>query len=176
MNNKTINNISNIVKSKIGTSNEHFVNMMTMNKLSQIATHMRVHIEFYDGTLVPCNFYGLSLAPSGFNKGRINNILQGNVFKEFKKEFGEYFSKKSGENVSMLAEQKSAKEGIDVEEAMDLLVKRWQRLPEHLYDFSDATEAGLKGAREKYTMASIGGTCMQIDEVVCLTVLKKKHY
>lgn len=165
MNNNIINKIHNIVESKMGATDNHFMNMMIFNKLSQIATHMHINIETWDKTLVPCNFYGLSLAPSGYNKGRLNNILEDNVFKSFKKEYDEFSSTIASETMSLNAERQAAKDGISEEEAMDLLIKRWQRLPDKLYDFSDATEAGLKGAREKFTMAGIGGTCMEIDEI-----------
>lgn len=165
MNNKVINKIHNIIEAKMGKTNKHFLNMMVFNKLSQIATHMHICLETWDGAYLPCNFYGIALAPSGFNKGRINKTLQDNVFKGFRTEYDEFSNRVSADNMSLLAEQKAIKEGIDQEEAMDILYQRWKKLPDKLYDFSDATEAGLKGAREKYTMAGIGGTCMQIDEI-----------
>ena len=165
MKNKVINKIHTIIESKMGKTNTHFMNMMIFNKLSQIASHMNICVETWDKALLPINFYGVALAPSGFNKGRINKTLQDNVFKKFRDEYEEYSTSYAGNNVNMLAERKATKEGIEFEEALDILVKRWQKLPDKLYDFSDATEAGLKGLREKYTMAGVGGTCMQIDEI-----------
>lgn len=165
MNNEIIKKIYKVVEAKMGPTDEHFMNMMIFNKLSQMSSHMHIDIEYYDGTLVPCNFYGMSLAPSGYNKGRLNTILETNVFKQFKNTYQELANTIAGDNVNMLAERQAAREGIDFEEALDLLQKRWARLPDKLYDFSDATDPGLKGAREKYTMASIGATCMEIDEI-----------
>ena len=165
MKNKIVNKIHTIIEAKMGKTNSHFLNMMIFNKLSQIATHMHICLETWDGANLPCNFYGIALAPSGFNKGRINKTLQDNVFKKFRQEYDDFSNQYASKNMQILAEQKAIKEGIDTEEAMDILYQRWKKLPDKLYDFSDATEAGLKGAREKYTMAGIGGTCMQIDEI-----------
>lgn len=165
MKNEIINKIHDIVIARMGDIDKHFINMMIFNKLSQMSTHMHMNIEYYDGTIVPCNFYGLSLAPSGYNKGRLNSTLEGNVFKDFRKSYNDLSSDIASDNVNMLAERQASKEGIEFEEALDLLQKRWSRLPEKLYDFSDATDPGLKGAREKYTLASIGSTCMEIDEI-----------
>lgn len=165
MKNKTINKIQEVINNRIGDTDEHFMQIMIVNGLSQIATNMHINIEHYDGTKVPCNAYCLSLAPSGYNKGRLMNILEDTVFNSFRQNYEEIFGEVAQENCTLKAEQDAARKGIDFEDAMDIIYKRWDKLPKPLYSFSDATEAGLKAVREKYTMAGIGGTNMVIDEI-----------
>jgi hypothetical protein len=163
--NKTIQKIHEVINDKIGDTDEHFMNIMIVNGLSQMATNMHINIEHFDGTKVPCNAYSVSLAPSGYNKGRLMNILEDNVFNDFREEYEDMFGSVAEANCTAKAEQDAARKGIDFEDAMESILKRWDRLPKPLYSFSDATEAGLKAVREKYTMAGLGGTCMVIDEI-----------
>ncbi len=165
MKNKTIQKIHEVINDKIGDTDEHFMNIMIVNGLSQMATNMHINIEHFDGTKVPCNAYSVSLAPSGYNKGRLMNILEDNVFNDFREEYEDMFGSVAEANCTAKAEQDAARKGIDFEDAMESILKRWDRLPKPLYSFSDATEAGLKAVREKYTMAGLGGTCMVIDEI-----------
>lgn len=165
MRNKAFSKIHSYIESKLGKTNDHFMNINIINSISQIATHMHIKIKAYDNTIVPCNAYSMSLAPSGYNKGRIINTLEDSVFGQFKEEFEELFAKVSEENVIATAERNSAKRGTDFETEMDVLLKRWDKLPKTLFSFSEATDAGLKGSREKYTMAGIGGSNMVIDEI-----------
>lgn len=166
MKNKTLKKIHDYIEGKLGRTDDHFMNINIINSISQIATHMQVSIEAYDGTNVPCNAYSLSLAPSGYNKGRIINALEDSIFNSFKREYEDnLFAKVAELNVTSLAEQRAAKKGIEFEDAMDTILKRWDKLPSPLFSFSDATEAGLKAVREKYTLAGLGGTCMIIDEI-----------
>lgn len=165
MRNKTLKKIHEYIEGKLGRTDDHFMNINIVNSISQVATHMHINIEAYDGTKVPCNAYSVSLAPSGYNKGRILNTLEDSIFKSFRDEYEEVFSGIAEGNVTQMAEQNAAKKNIEFEDAMDALLKRWDKLPKPLFSFSDATEAGLKGVREKYTMAGIGGTCMVVDEI-----------
>ena len=162
-----IDEIINFIKTKTGRSlDESFITLMVLNKISQMASHMRIKIEMYDGTKVPCNMYSCVLAPSGYSKGLTNNILEDDVFKGFRDKYEEVTYPFVAEgNVKALASKKALKEGMEEDEALDVIMKRYNELPSPLYDFKEATDAGLKGAREKYTMTGIGGTNMSVDEI-----------
>lgn len=166
MNNKTLQKIHDYIEGKLGKTDAHFMTINIINSISQIATHMHVNVLAYDGTVVPCNSYALSLAPSGYNKGRILNVLEDTIFGSFKHKYEEdLFSKTAEANVTHQAEVNAARKNIEFEDAMTSLLKRWDKLPMPLFSFSDATNEGLKGVREKYTMAGLGGTCMVVDEI-----------
>lgn len=161
-----INELTELIQSKTGIKNKHFIRLMILNQFSQVATNMRVSIKYYDGTVIPVNMYGLAMAVSGFGKGRLTNILEDELFYKFKNKFmNELAPSISVESLQNLAEDICVKNGIDQEEAMDMVMKRWNTLPKFLYNFSEATDAGLKGARERMTMAGVGGTNMMIDEI-----------
>jgi len=166
MKNEILRKITQLIKSKNPTADSFLVTLMALNKLSQIASNMRVKIQYVDGGIIPVNFYGLALAGSGFGKGKINNILEDNIINEFQDRFMNSLAPSvSMSKLETLAETKSLDEGIDITVAQAEIYKEWNKLPKHLYTFSDATIEGLKAKRLKLSMIELGSTNMEIDEI-----------
>jgi len=166
MKNEKLKEIVRLIKSKNPTADSFIITLMTINKLAQIASNMRVQVRYLDGGIIPANFYGIALASSGFGKGKITNILEDSIVKKKKKKFMESLAPAiSNERLEALAEEKSIKDGIDITVAQSEIYKEWNRLPKHLYTFSDATIEGLKSKRVKLSIIELGATNMEIDEI-----------
>lgn len=163
-----LDDMLNIVKNKSSGGNlmdDHFYLTLINNKLSQIASNMRVSFEHYDGGTIPANFYSFLLATSGASKGKTNSTLENLFFNEFKNRFAELFKDRSKLNRQLLAENRSIKEGMPEDQALAAINKRYFELPKYLYTYNDATEAGFKAIREKLTIASLGAVSVELDEI-----------
>jgi len=164
--NKKLNEIIGLVQSKIPGSDLHFTVMMIMNKMAQISANMRVKVHYMDGTLIPVNFYGMMLANSGIGKGKITNLLEDNITGLFEEKFMKKLAPEVSEDrLNFLAEQKAISEGLDQAIALNEILKEWNKLPKHLYSFSDATIEGTKAKRVKLSMIELGATNLEIDEI-----------
>lgn len=159
--------MTSIIQNKSGdsTMDEHFYQTLINNKLSQVATAMRVNFTYYDGGIIPANNYSFLLAASGSGKGRTNAMLEDLFFKESYTEFLGLFAEQSRLNLALLSEQKSRREGMEESLALTMLERRFAELPRYLFAYNDATEAGFKAIREKLTMASVGSTNIELDEL-----------
>ena len=166
MKNKTVSEIVRLVKAKNPDADTHLATMMVVNKLSQIASNMRVKYRYMDGGVLPVNFYGMALASSGFGKGKINNLLEEEIIDRFQKNFMERLAPSvANQKLEYLAETKSITDGVDLVVAQAEVYKEWNKLPKHLYSFNDATIEGLKAKRAKLSMIDLGSTNMEIDEI-----------
>ena len=166
MRNKVANKIIELIKAKMPGTDEHFITMMVLNKLGQVAANMRIKFRYFDGGIIPVNFYGMMLASSGANKGKITNLLEDNFIKGFQDRFMNNLAPEvSIRRLEELAEAKSIRDGIDVTQAQSEIYKEWNRLPKHLYSFSDATIEGIKAKRVKLSMIELGSTNLEIDEI-----------
>lgn len=166
MKNETVREIIRLVQSKNPSSDKYLVTMMTLNKLGQISANMRIKFRYMDGGIIPVNFYGCALASSGFGKGKITNVLEDNICNGFQQRFMKSLAPAiAEEKLESLAEEKSITDGTDISVAQAEIYKEWNKLPKHLYSFSDATIEGLKAKRVKLSMIELGATNMEIDEI-----------
>jgi len=164
--NKKLNEIISIVKSKLPESDTHFTVMMIMNKMAQLSANMRVKVHYMDGTLIPVNFYGMMLASSGVGKGKITNLLEENITGMFEERFMKQLAPEvSDDRLHFLAEQRAITNGTSEPIELAEVLKEWNRLPKHLYSFSDATIEGVKAKRVKLSMIELGATNLEIDEI-----------
>jgi len=156
-----------ILKNKAGDAfvDDHFYRTLINNKLSQIATAMRCHFENHDGGLIPANFYSFLLATSGSGKGRANATIESLFMKDFLNSFHDLFATQSRLSIEYLAELKARREGMEEATASSIINRRFQDLPKYLFTYNDATEAGFKAIREKLTLASLGSTNIELDEI-----------
>ena len=150
---------------KIPHADAHFIRMMLYNKLGQIAANMRVNMEFYDGAIVPLNIYQINLAPSGYSKGKVNNLIEDSITKGFEDKFFEVAADVIEESLDLKAERVSANMGIEKQQARADIDEHFNKLPKFLYSFPDATLEGIKSSREKLTMSEIGATNLEMDEL-----------
>lgn len=166
MRNATIKEMMEALQHKLPEVDEHFIKIMLFNKLSQISTNMRNTIQWMDGTKVPTNFYAFNLATSGYSKGKINNILEDELTNRFKAKFLTTFSASQIDTkLTMRSQALAAQNGIDEAEAHAEIIRRWNKLPKHLYSFSEATIEGFRAKREKLSMVEFGATNFEVDEI-----------
>jgi len=159
--------ILNILKNKAGSEqmDDHFYETLINNKISQIATNMRVCFEFYDGGIIPANIYSFLLATSGSSKGKTNSTLKNLFFKDFEDSFMTMHQIRAKLNLEHMAEDKSRLEGMSEEQALDYLTKRFNCLPNFIFTYNDSTEPGFKALREKLTLSGSGATNIELDEI-----------
>lgn len=98
-------------------------------------------------------------------KGRANSMLKKLFFKEFDQEFLSLFASRSKASIEYLGELKARREGMEVSLATSMIQRRFNELPKFIPAYNDATEAGLKTLREKLTLASVGSTNVELDEL-----------
>lgn len=166
MKNKTINELVRLVRTKTPEVDEYFTKMMVLNKISQIVSNMRGKVVYMDGGEVPINYYGLMLATSGYAKGKTTNIIEDNLIHKFINRFMNHYAPSVAEkSIEVLAEEYSLSHGCDILKANSEIMKEWNRLPKHLYSFSDATIEGFKAKRVKLSMLNLGATNLEVDEI-----------
>lgn len=164
---KWMDRMIEVLQNKAGgdAQTDHFYQTLINNKLSQISTNMRISFEYYDGGIIPANVYAFLLATSGASKGKTNSTLEELFFNEFKNDFLKLFMDRAKASIDYLGEQRALSEGMPEDQAIALINKRFNDLPTFLYTYNDATEAGYKAIREKLTIASIGSTNIELDEI-----------
>ncbi len=166
MRNETISQLVRLVRTKTPEVNKYFTTMMVMNKVAQIVGNMRGKISYMDGSIIPLNMYGVMLATSGYGKGKTNNILEENITNGFIDKFmNSYAPKISSDALEDLSERNSVQYGTELTESRAKVMKEWDRLPKHLYSFSDATLEGFKAKRVKLSMIDLGATNLEVDEI-----------
>ena len=155
------------LQNKAGDSamDRHFYLTLINNKLSQVASNMRVKFKYFDGGEIPANFYSFLLAQSGASKGKTNSTLEELFFNEFKEEFIGLMADHSQFNLAYLGERKARAEGIEEPLAIAQITRRYNDLPRYVYTWNDATEAGFKSIREKLTLAGVGSPSIELDEI-----------
>lgn len=155
-----------ILTTKTGMNDRSFFRIMVAYKFAECASNMRANIEYVGSKNIPTNVYALDLAPSGYSKNASMNILEKEIFREFKDEFMlKTFPKIKDRNLADLAADYEVMMGISSDDAYFKVVKEFELLPKYIYSFGASTPEGFKGLRSKLSMAGIGSTSNVLDEI-----------
>lgn len=155
-----------ILVSKTGVQDRLFFRLLIAYKFSQMATMMRATIEYAGSKNIPPNTYIMNLADSGFSKGKSINILEDEVFNEFRVKFtSKFFRDKADESIGIIASDRALLYGITSDDAVKIVNKEINTCSKFLYSFSSSTVEGLKSSRLRLSLSGAGATCMEMDEV-----------
>jgi len=143
-----------------------FFRVLTLYKIAQMATMLRVNIDFAGSKKIPLNVYALNLAESGFSKGKSMNILEDEIFHLFRKEFiNNVYPSISEANLMGEAAEVATRLSIDPSDALKQVKKTFDNTAKFQYSFPLSTVEGLRSLRLRFAMAGIGATCMETDEI-----------
>lgn len=144
----------------------HYFRTLTAFWLCQMASSMRTSILTKDRGEIPVNMYALMLATSGMGKGYSNNILEHEVFHEFRERFTQLtFPYVSEENLKERAATRAAMSGEPEEVELDSLKKEFRLAGAMPYSFDSGTAPAFKQVRHKALLAGIGSLNFICDEI-----------
>ena len=143
-----------------------FFRVLVAYYFANTASHMRCSIATPDMGDIPVNMYALNLAPSGFGKGRSTNILEEEVFNQFRQRFlGETFPLLAEINLPKLSLVRANRKGTDPDSELITVQKEFDSTGPMLFSFAEATAPAIKQMRHHLLMADAGALSLEVDEI-----------
>ncbi len=143
-----------------------FFRVLVAYYFANTAAHMRCCIETPDMGDIPVNLYALNLAPSGFGKGRSINILEEEVFNQFRRRFIEETLPLLAEiNLPKLSLARANRKGTDPDEELVRVQKEFDSTGPMLFSFAEATAPAVKQMRHHLLMVNAGALSLEVDEI-----------
>lgn len=143
-----------------------FFRVLVAYYFANTASHMRCSIATPDMGDIPVNLYALNLAPSGFGKGRSINILEEEVFNQFRQRFlEETFPLLAEVNLPKLSLARANRKGTDPDEELVRVQKEFDSTGPMLFSFAEATAPAVKQMRHHLLMANAGALSLEVDEI-----------
>ena len=143
-----------------------FFRVLVAYYFANTASHMRCSINTPDMGEIPVNLYALNLAPSGFGKGRSINILEEEVFNQFRQRFlEETFPLLAEINLPKLSLARANRKGTDPDEELVRVQKEFDSTGPMLFSFAEATAPAVKQMRHHLLMANAGALSLEVDEI-----------
>lgn len=143
-----------------------FFRVLVAYYFANTASHMRCSIATPDMGEIPVNLYALNLAPSGFGKGRSINILEEEVFNQFRQRFlEETFPLLAEVNLPKLSLGRANRKGTDPDEELIRVQKEFDNTGPMLFSFAEATAPAVKQMRHHLLMANAGALSLEVDEI-----------
>lgn len=143
-----------------------FFRVLVAYYFANTASHMRCSIATPDMGDIPVNMYALNLAPSGFGKGRSINILEEEVFGQFRQRFlEETFPLLAEINLPKLSLARANRKGTDPDEELVRVQKEFDNTGPMLFSFAEATAPAVKQMRHHLLMANAGSLSLEVDEI-----------
>ena len=143
-----------------------FFRVLALYKMAQMASMLRVNVNFAGTKNIPLNIYALNLAESGFSKGKSINILEDEIFNLFRKEFvNNIYPSISEDNLIGEAGELALRTGLDSAEALKEIKRTYNATAKFQYAFPMSTVEGLRSLRLRFALTKIGATCMETDEI-----------
>ena len=143
-----------------------FFRVLVAYYFANTASHMRCSIATPDMGDIPVNLYALNLAPSGFGKGRSINILEEEVFSQFRQRFlEETFPLLAEINLPKLSVSRANRKGTDPDEELVRVQKEFDSTGPMLFSFAEATAPAVKQMRHHLLMANAGALSLEVDEI-----------
>jgi hypothetical protein len=143
-----------------------FFRVLVAYYFANTASHMRCTIGTPDMGDIPVNLYALNLAPSGFGKGRSINILEEEVFNQFRQRFlEETFPLLAEINLPKLSLSRAHRKGTDPDEELIRVQKEFDNTGPMLFSFAEATAPAVKQMRHHLLMANAGALSLEVDEI-----------
>ena len=165
--NPTQQRIVDVLQKKMTNKNVSFFSNLALYKMAQVASNMGATVSFVGGKKIPTNVYALSLATSGFSKGRSLKFLETEIFNQFRTEFVNHtLIVRSRAVIEALAEENAIISGKDVSHEEQNLWKTVTALPKFIYTFgSGSTPEGLRGLMTALSLRNTGAVTLEIDEI-----------
>jgi len=151
---------------KTQNDNPLFFRILVAYNLTKMASMMRAKIDAPGIGVVPVNFYGINLSPSGSGKGFSTNIIESKVVNQFKKRFiTETFPAIARNNLQTLSASYGAQLGLSSSEAFEKLEKMFDDMGTYPYGFDSGTLPAVKQLRSMLLMAQCGAINFEVDEI-----------
>ena len=165
--NATQERIVNILQKKMTNKNVGFFSNLAIYKMAQVATNMGATVSFVGGKKIPVNVYALSLATSGFSKGKSLKFLETEIFHSFRSNFVNHsFGTRSAAVVEAEAAAIALASGEPPDREEHKLWTTITALPKYIYTFgSGSTPEGLRGLMTALSMRQTGAVTLEIDEI-----------
>lgn len=161
-----IEEITNVICNKTQNTDRQFYKVEVAYFLAKMASSMRVWINTKDRGKVPVNLYALCLANSGFGKGHSVSIMENDFVLGFKRRFlQETMPEISNNHLSLLAQERSLRNGTEETVERDILNTEYKRLGAYPFTFDSGTAPAVKQLRDKLLLANCGAINLQIDEI-----------
>lgn len=152
---------------RLQTQEPMFFRCMVAYFFATAASAMRTTIKTPEGNEVPVNVFSLALAPSGFGKGRVKNLMEDEVLNQFQHRFlQETFPILAEQNIHKIALNRARRKASDPDEELELATREFERqLGPYLFSFDSGSAAAVKQMRQKILMANSGCLNLQVDEI-----------
>jgi hypothetical protein len=125
---------------------------------------LQIKINSPDRGIIPINFYGINLAPSGHGKGYTTNIFEDTILSEFISKFTHEVMPRQAElSIEKLAMKRDVNNNLD--ESRSKVQSEYERAGIYQPAFDSATSPAIKQLRHKILMANIGSLNLEIDEI-----------
>jgi len=157
--------IVNGIKTKTNVNDSHFFRIMTIYKIAQMISSMRVTVSYEGGQNLPLSIFVLALAGSGFSKGFSMGILQDEVFNGFYEKYKILYEDRKDLRLSVLAQELEMEKNISLESAEAQINKKFSKFPKFIYSAGSATTEGIRGLMSAFDMVGIGSVNLEIDEI-----------
>lgn len=156
-----------ILKGANKTSDETFFRVLVAYYFAKLSTIMRAEIVTPDRGNLPTNLYCLSLAASGFGKGRSINTMEEQIIDGFKEQFlTNTLPLMTQVHIEKIAIETAKKfVGTDPEEVKLALTREYNGTGPFLFSFDSGTPAAIKQFRHQLILANIGSINLEMDEV-----------
>jgi hypothetical protein len=130
------------------------------------AATMRAKLLTLDRGEIPVNGYVIALSTSGSGKGLSSNILENEIFGDFRKTFTTYtLPHLADASLWKLASLRSAQKGTEEQTEYDKLVREYDSTGEYIFAFDEGHPASIKQVRDKLLMAGVGSINFVVDEI-----------
>ena len=155
-----------VLKNKNQSTEDLFFRVMVAYYFSKVASIMRTEVVTMDRGNIPTNLYALSLAVSGFGKGRSMNIIEDEILKGFKNVFmSDTLPKLADINLTKIAVDRATKAGIDPDVAYNSIQREYASTGAYYFNFDSGTSPAVKQLRHQLLLAGAGSINLEMDEV-----------
>jgi len=158
--------LTEIMKQRVGTSEEHYFHVLVGYYLAKVASTMRCNVELPGGKVVPVNLYSVNLAQSGFGKGKSQDVMEDEVIKLFQEQFVE-------DTYPAIAEtqiynrgcKRAGKRATDPDDEVERVRAEFEGKGGYLFSFDSGTAPALKQFREQLLISEAGSINFEVDEI-----------
>lgn len=155
-----------VLVEKTQNADRQFFRILTAYHLTKMASSMRAKIKAPGLDVIPVNFYGINLAPSGAGKGHSTSIIERNVINQFKKEFTHFtLPRKAQDSLQQLAISLAPKHNMGSSEMLEKLEKQFRDMGAYPYSFDSGTSPAVKQLRQMLLMSGCGSINFEVDEI-----------
>jgi len=155
-----------ILMQKTQNNNPLFFRVLVAYYFAKAASTMRTDIQTHDRGIIPVSLYALNLASSGHGKGHSTNIIEEQVFNQFRERFmNETFPATSEKNLAKISLARAIKDDVDDAEMLEKVKKEFENLGTLAFSFDSGTTAAVKQMRHKLLMANAGSMNFEMDEI-----------